>query len=154
MEYVVVGGLILLIAWFTMRSGRKPQRKDVVRNKPAPPRVVSGRTFSVDVVGESHYQGNLEVICGGRTEDGADKNVEATLILEDENPFDPNAVRVDIEGKTVGYLSRETARNYRRWLERKGLVHDEIRCTAVIKGGWDRGKGDRGHFGVTLALPG
>ncbi len=39
-------------------------------------------TFEIEVVGESHYQAALERICGGRSEDGAEKHCRATLVLE------------------------------------------------------------------------
>src|ERR1035437_5020271 len=45
-------------------------------------------TFSMEVVGESHYQSALESICGGRTEDSAEKYVQAVLVLEDHNAPD------------------------------------------------------------------
>ncbi len=109
----------------------------------------SNDTFSSEVVGESHYQRNLRSITGGKTPDGVEKFFEAELVLEDSNPHDKNAVRVDIQGMTVGYLSRERAL---RW--RKLQTRSKIRkCPAVVRGGWDRGPDDQGHFGVWLKLP-
>ena len=67
---------------------------------------------------------------------------------------DPKAVRIEIEGETVGYLSRENARDYRDALRRAG--HPRLAratCKANIRGGWDRGPDDRGHFGVWLDIP-
>ena len=74
-------------------------------------------TYSIDIVGESHYQEALEDICGGRSEESAQEYVEATLVLDDDNPYDDKAVRVDIEGETVGHLDRPTARAYRERLK-------------------------------------
>ena len=110
-------------------------------------------TFQIEVVGESHYQRTLESICGGRSEDGANKIAQATVILEDDNPHDNRAVRVDIDGQTVGYLPRESARVYRRKLKEAGYPRLTGTCSAVIRGGWDRGGDDRGYFGVWLDLP-
>lgn len=109
--------------------------------------------FSVEVLGESHYQRALEEICDGRTEDDAEHRCEAELILDDGNPHDDQAVRVAIEGKTVGYLSRKRAREYRAELKRAGHPDLRARCDAVIRGGWDRGEDDQGDFGVWLDLP-
>jgi hypothetical protein len=109
--------------------------------------------FAVDVVGESKYQSALSTISGGKTADGAEHFVKATLHLEDANPYDEMAVRVEIDGKTVGYLSRENARQYRAQLKRAGHENLIGRCDAVIRGGWDRGRGKTGHFGVKLDLP-
>lgn len=110
-------------------------------------------TFSLPIVGESKYQAALGSICGPRSKDGENRSVEALLVLEDSNPYDPKAVRVDIQGKTVGYLSREYARQYRKRLEKTGYARAHARCRALIRGGWDRGRGDRGHYGVSLDLP-
>jgi len=109
--------------------------------------------FEIEVVGESHYQEEIESVVGGRTEDGCEEIVEAALILEEANPHDPKAVRVDIEGKTCGYLSRTNARAYRDELAKLGHGRITGRCKAMVVGGWDRGDDDRGHFGVRLDLP-
>jgi hypothetical protein len=106
--------------------------------------------FALAVVGESHYQESIEEICGPRSEEGEDRRVEARLIREDDNPHDSMAVRVDIQGRTVGYLSREHARLYRKQFERAGYAST---CEARIRGGWDRGEGGQGHYGVFLDLP-
>src|SRR5690606_10952807 len=110
-------------------------------------------TYEFDIVGESQYQGALESICGGRTEDGAELQTQAVLLLEDSNPHDNMAVRVDIQGQTVGYLSRKDARSYRKQLKQLGHSNITCSCNAMIVGGWQRSRSDRGHFGVKLDLP-
>lgn len=110
-------------------------------------------TYSVDIVGESHYQSELEQICGGRTEEGHKLVVEVYLVPEDDNPHDDQAVRVYVRDKTVGYLSREVARSYRKRLAEAGYPGSPATCSAMIIGGWDRGGGDQGHFGVKVDLP-
>lgn len=109
--------------------------------------------FEIEVVGESHYQPALESICGRRTRDGAQKYVQATLLLEDQNIHDSHAVRIDVEGRTVGYLPRDTARSYRKRIREAGHPRLIGHCNAVIRGGWDRGPADRGYFGIWLDLP-
>jgi len=110
----------------------------------------SSRGYPVEVVGESHYQAALEAICGGRSRDGAQKEVTACLILENTNPYDENAVRVDVDGRTVGYLPRPAARTYRRRLKKSGRSDATVECAAIIRGGWDRGRSDKGYFGIWL----
>lgn len=106
------------------------------------------KRFPMEVVGESYYQKNLEAICGKRTEEGEDRIVTAVLIPYDSNSHDPMAVRVEIQGKIVGHLSREMARKYR-------TLHSKVKvqCQANIRGGWRRSHGDIGHYGVRLDLP-
>jgi hypothetical protein len=103
--------------------------------------------YTVQVVGESHYQRELAEICGGVTRNGADKRCTARLTPEPDNRYDPNAVRVDIEGRPVGHLNREDALAYRACYGR-----NVVDCPAAIRGGWKRQGGDRGMFGVSLDL--
>ncbi|HWO71025.1 MAG TPA: HIRAN domain-containing protein [Actinomycetota bacterium] len=114
---------------------------------------VSEGRFRVDAVGESRYQEALEAIVGGRTEEGADLETVALLVPEPTNRYDPNAVQVLIDGKVVGYLSRENAEVLQpRILATMRREQRAVACRARIVGGWDRGGGDRGHFGVRLYL--
>jgi len=142
---VVVG----ITAYFLLRKKSSPNRYGlyVEAHLPGP------GTYGFDIVGESHYQQALEEICGGRTEDGAKHKTEAVLYLEDSNPHDNQAVRVDIEGKTVGYLARSDARSYRKQLKAMGHEGITCKCDAMVVGGWQRSKSDTGSFGVKLDLP-
>ncbi|MFC2081089.1 hypothetical protein ACFLR8_02645 [Bacteroidota bacterium] len=110
-------------------------------------------TYEYEVVGESHYQKELNRICGGRTYEGHEKTVQARLIHDDNNPHDAQAVRIEIEGLTVGHLNRDDARNYRKQLADSGNPGIDAVCSAIIVGGWDRGDGDTGYFGVKLDIP-
>ncbi len=121
------------------------------RRPPAAKSLAGDGRYRVEVVGESYYQEALEVICGGRTEDGADHNCIATLVPEPDNPRDRNAIRVDIDGRTVGYLPRFDAIGYRDGLMLAGIPLGALHCRAVVRGGWDR-RGERGHFGVMLDM--
>lgn len=124
------------------------------RATPGDPPVIALTDFiepgdaSVSVVGESRYQDNFERIFGPRGERWPVRNCDADLICEDTNPHDDQAVRVVISGLTVGYLSKRDARRYRK---KYGNVNSS--CEAEVRGGWDRGPGDRGNFGVKLDLP-
>jgi hypothetical protein len=74
----------------------------------------------------------------------------ALLRLEPTNKYDPNAVEVLIEDLRVGYIPAVQAP------EMSALFHSasisEVECKAVIRGGWDRGEGDTGEFGVRLNI--
>jgi hypothetical protein len=100
-------------------------------------------TFAVDVVGVSQYQRVLETAA----EEGA------TLILEDSNPYDDQAVAVHLNGERAGYLSRANARLYRADLAAAGAERAMVRCKARIVGGFETASGERAHFGLKLDLP-
>lgn len=116
--------------------------------------VISGAgNFLVDVAGESFYEESFAALCGERTIEGIRIEVRAQLILEDENPHDKRAVRVTIQGHPVGHLSRDDARAFRRLVRYGSLSkHEVFECAGLICGGWDRGEGDIGNFGVRLDL--
>ena len=109
--------------------------------------------FQVDIVGESHYQDALEFLCGGKSRDSADLIVLVSLICEENNPQDHNAVRVDVGKFTVGYLDRVNAQEFRQRLIEAGFAGSTALCRARIVGGWYRSDEDQGYFGVKLDLP-
>ncbi len=69
----------------------------------------------LEVVGESHYQEHLWRVVGapGSTPEPVRLDIYAVLVAETDNPHDPNAISVWINGLKVGHLSRETAQQYR-----------------------------------------
>lgn len=103
----------------------------------------------LEVVGESHYQDALSAIAGPKTAEGANYACIADLVPEPSNVHDRNAVRVEVNGRRVGYLSRPSAKHYRAALAHMGRAVVPIQCHATIKGGWLRRKGE-GHFGIVL----
>ncbi len=100
-----------LLRWFrglftSGTAGAPPQRSADDRPPPPP---MEGWGY-LGAVGESHYQPALRRAArGGRL-------CWATLLPEPDNPFDSNAVVVQIGGETVGYLTRSDARRYQRRL--------------------------------------
>jgi len=70
--------------------------------------------FPIKVVGESFYEDNLYSLCGSATDHMRQLAAIAVLTLEGSNPYDRNAVRVDVDGLQVGHLSREDALRFRR----------------------------------------
>ena len=145
---LIVGLLVVcLVIWLVWRRrGRAGQPGTVAGSLGGPGH------FAVDVVGESYYQDNIEAICGPRTETGERRTVTAILVPEPDNPKDPHAIRVDVDGRQVGYLSRDNAQRYRAELRRQGITPVALSCAAQIRGGWQRGN-RRGHYGVVLDLP-
>ncbi|SEF71399.1 hypothetical protein [Nitrosomonas ureae] len=60
--------------------------------------------------------------------------LKARLITDNSNPFDSDVVHIDIDGRTVYYLSREESRSFRRRLDEKGVSNQIIICNAIISG--------------------
>lgn len=115
---------------------------------------IKGREqFQINVAGESFYPDAFAALCGARTRDGIAFPARAQLMLDDDNVHDRNAVKVMIDGNQVGHLPREAAKAFRRTVRYGDLAkYDVFECAALINGGWDRGGGDAGNFGVRLDL--
>jgi hypothetical protein len=132
-------------AWFLFRAWAK-----------GPPHAMEPITLNggreLEVVGESHYQGALERAAGGRAPGGVDFEVVATLVPEPKNPHDRNAIAIQVNGETVGYLARAVAVRYQPVVRRLADAGQVGQCNARIVGGWDRGSRDRGSFGIWLDL--
>jgi hypothetical protein len=135
------------LGFLSWLSGQPPQKGE--QNVP----LDGPGTFPVRIVGESYYQKNLSKICGGFTKEGTEYVTTAKLAYHDDNPHDNKAIRVEISGMTVGHLDKSKARHYRDRMLASGHAGETATCKAKIIGGWDRGRGDIGYFGVTLDLP-
>lgn len=108
--------------------------------------------YPLQVQGESHYKANIENILGFVDKDGVDEDHHvARLILEDTNPVDANAVRVEIDDQKVGYLAKPAAKVYRAKLAALGLAGVIGECGASIKGGFMK-QGERADFGIRLDI--
>lgn len=111
--------------------------------------------FDFEIVGESHYQSAISKIYQTWAEEQGNKSIlplDAYLIPEDNNPYDNKAVRVDINQFTVGYLSREDARSFRRRLGAKKLSGQITKCKAIITGGFELEDGSTASYGVALDM--
>lgn len=141
-----------LYASKTERLGNEPSIDPQV--KPDGPYITGTGRYDVEVVGESHYQKELRSVAGSGGEESVNFRAYAALTLEDENPHDPNAVRVSIGGLTVGYLSGSDAERFRETFgELAATGGGTVACKAKVRGGWNRGGGDRGKYGVVLDFP-
>jgi hypothetical protein len=104
--------------------------------------------FQNEIVDDEHYQAALEAICGPGKPQGVKCYETASLKLEDKN-----AVRVEIDGKLVGYLRPETASFFRQQLIARGLPRGVGQCAALIRGGSVASDGSKGPYKVLLDLP-
>lgn len=102
----------------------------------------------MEVVGESHYQPALRAAARGRAADGWDEGilVEAAVIPDPSNPYDRNAVRIEVDGQLVGHLPRHAAAPYQRELLGAADGGAWGTCTARILGGGHR------SYGIWLQL--
>lgn len=114
--------------------------------------LAAGRGFNLPVVGELQWQDSIAAVVGGRCEEGHNCQMPAQLVFDDANPHDPNAIGVMIDSHAVGWIPWEKAVEFRAALRKLNIENLPVTCKAKVIGGWDRGRKDRGLFGVKLSL--
>ncbi|MEW7009507.1 HIRAN domain-containing protein [Lentilitoribacter sp. EG35] len=73
------------------------------------PILATNRDFKVNIVGESFYQDSLQIIWKRTNKDDRPK---AKLVPDPKNPHDANAVKIEVMGMHIGFLSKEDAIRY------------------------------------------
>jgi hypothetical protein len=105
----------------------------------------------VPVVGTSHYQEALTEISGRQADEEIRVEKIAVLVPEPDNPHDPNAIAVQIDGRLVGYLSRNENPRWQDIVKTLGARDHSAAAEAMIAG---RGPGGgTTNLGVFLRLP-
>ena len=108
----------------------------------AEPFVLEGDEL-IRVVGTSHYQEALLELSGRQDDEEIRLPKVGLFVAEPDNPHDPNAVAIHIDGRLVGYLSRDENKRWRDVIE-----GNDIGAEAMIAGK----QGTHG-LGVFLRLP-
>jgi len=83
-----------------------------------------------EVVGLDYRQSALEAIVGPDNEGSL--LLVATLRLEPKNPFDKNAVQVNVDGEVVGYIPRSDNLKYHKILAKHEKDGNAYICDAMI----------------------
>jgi len=111
------------------------------------PVTMSGNN-EVAVTGESFHQDELLALAGGqRPYGGVELDAVAELLPR------ADAIAVLIDDSEVGALGREDAHRLAPAIRQTRRAHRVASCRALIRGGWDRGAGNIGAFGVVLFVP-
>jgi hypothetical protein len=106
------------------------------------------------VIGEAGFQDELLGLAGGhRPYGGVELEALAELVPEPRGTAHSASIIVRIGGLPVGVLSHDDAVRLGGPVEERIRRHGRASCPARIRGGWDRGRGDVGRFGVVLSLP-
>jgi HIRAN domain len=110
-------------------------KKDDWRRWPAPYSIVRG---------ESYRQDLLTTLAGKPRTHGYLIPLSARLVREPENPYDFNAIRVDVDRGQVGFIAKELAVNL-AWLM-DGVDCPSFRVAGLIRGGYKK----KPYLGVML----
>jgi len=107
-----------------------------------------GIEYNYDVVGESFQRDHLTALIRAHNafESGEIYSI-AVLELEPTNPFDPNAVKVVVEGTQVGYIPKFDSPAVTEMVQKSGKSSYEV----PVRIGWDTNSPSP-LIGVRLAL--
>jgi hypothetical protein len=148
-----------------LRGGRRESSVSTRHEATAVSVSLLGGQDDLEVVGELAYQDALWRLSGGSLGDRIRRQIVAVLVPEPTNPYDANAIAVQIDGQVVGYLPRATAQEYLPGLQRLMSVRGGyVALRGVIVGGgyYDDGPGrlgvwlehDPADFGIRSTSPG
>lgn len=105
-------------------------------------------TRKLSVVGESNYQAALLRVSNCPPKGEHRYDCTALLVREPDNPHDPKAVMVQVEGECVGYLSRHNAARFGPKVKAMEERGEPAICMAFI------GRGpDHENLGIVLHIP-
>lgn len=88
--------------------------------------------FEFEIVGEYYYQDALKRIMRAAPVRGLRQEFTAMIIPESDNPHDGLAVRIEINGETVGRIQRDEARLWREQLKQAGFRGKTLACRARV----------------------
>ncbi|MCU4630560.1 HIRAN domain-containing protein [Acinetobacter variabilis] len=134
---IVIAVIVGVIIWYVLKAKKAASETSINPN----PNNIS---YAYNIVGEQSYQNNLKKIAGPKEEESKFFECYAKVSSEPFNQYDKNAVKVEINGLLVGYLSRGEAAK---------LAGKAVNKTvpAVIDGGW-KDEESTGSYGVKLAI--
>lgn len=134
---IVIAIIVGVVIWYVLKVKKAANETSV---NPTP----SNTSYTYNIVGEQSYQNNLKKIAGSKEEESKFFECYAKVSSEPFNQYDKNAVKVEINGLLVGYLSRGEAAKL------AGKVVNKT-VPAVIDGGW-KDEESTGSYGVKLAI--
>jgi hypothetical protein len=113
----------------------------------------------LNIVGESHHQDTLQEIAGPKRPEGKRTLAGVTLRCEPENPYDANAIRVEVLGHLLAHVARDQAAILSPAITR--ACGGVIEARGLVVGGWKVDGRDaegrfaeknEGHFGIRVWL--
>lgn len=134
---IVIAIIVGVVIWYVLKAKKAVNETNI---NPA----LSNASYIYNLVGEQSYQNNLKKIAGPKEEESKFFECYAKVSSEPFNQYDKNAVKVEINGLLVGYLSRGEAAKL------AGKVVNKT-VPAVIDGGW-KDEESTGSYGVKLAI--
>ena len=138
-----------------LRGGRRESSVSTRQEVTAVSVSLLGGQDDLEVVGELAYQDALWRLSSGTLGDRIRRQIVAVLVPEPTNPYDANAIAVQIDGQVIGYLPRATAQEYLPGLQRlMSMRGGYMALRGVVVGGgyYDDGPGRLGAMPWALGV--
>ena len=134
---IVIAIIVGLVIWYVLKAKKTVNGTSINA-------ALSNTSYAYNIVGEQSYQNNLKKIAGPKEEESKFFECYAKVSSEPFNQYDKNAVKVEINGLLVGYLSKSEAAKLAGKVVNKNVP-------VVIDGGW-KDEESTGSYGVKLAI--
>ena len=134
---IVIAIIVGLVIWYVLKAKKTVNGTSINA-------ALNNTSYAYNIVGEQSYQNNLKKIAGPKEEESKFFECYAKVSSEPLNQYDKNAVKVEINGLLVGYLSKSEAAKLSSKVVNKTVP-------AVIDGGW-KDEESTGSYGVKLAI--
>ncbi|MEQ1156846.1 hypothetical protein [Acinetobacter johnsonii] len=134
---IVIAIIVGLVIWYVLKAKKTVNGTSINA-------ALNNTSYAYNIVGEQSYQNNLKKIAGPKEEESKFFECYAKVSSEPFNQYDKNAVKVEINGLLVGYLSKSEAAKLSSKVVNKTVP-------AVIDGGW-KDEESTGSYGVKLAI--
>ena len=134
---IAIAIIVGLVIWYVLKAKKTVNETSINGD-------LNNTSYAYNIVGEQSYQDNLKKIAGPKEEESKFFECYAKVSSEPFNQYDKNAVKVEINGLLVGYLSKSEAAKLSSKVVNKTVP-------AVIDGGW-KDEESTGSYGVKLAI--
>lgn len=134
---IVIAIIVGLVIWYVLKAKKTVNGTSINA-------ALNNTSYAYNIVGEQSYQNNLKKIAGPKEEESKFFECYAKVSSEPFNQYDKNAVKVEINGLLVGYLSKSEAAKLSSKVVNKTVP-------SVIDGGW-KDEESTGSYGVKLAI--
>jgi hypothetical protein len=141
---------VVIIAALVVYNDRSRQRN---RSTGPAVKLHGSGAYGTAVLGVSSYRSVLERAYGDDVEKWNGKKVQAVLVPADAGRRDNKTVRVELEGRTVGFLAGSPAKDCYRRIRQSRYPQARVVCKAVIMAQPRSAVGGYPDFGVHLDLP-
>ena len=109
--------------------------------------------YDFEVLHEEEHLKNIQLVCNDFVKPGQFKDEIAIITSEGNHYLYDNTIRVDIAGKTVGYLNQDDTKLFTKRLNKNDKHNYIMSCNARIFINKNKGMFKKATYAIRLDLP-